>query len=680
VYHIIFPLCIGFNDKIVDLSCSEEHYLPVKHTFSIKKIHIILIIGLLHGLIYVFIMPPWQHYDEPGHFEYAWLIANRLKLPHVGDYDQNMRLAVGKSLIDSSFFAPGTQPNLTDPSKPIWMGIPQLVDPPLYYVIEAIPFFILKGAPINLQLYSGRIVSLLFLLLTIYSAYKLTQELTPDNHPLQWMVPLFISLLPALVELMSAINNFVAAIGLFSLWLWISVKLIKRFSLKYAGILILLTIACILTQKVLYPILVYLPIVLLLSIIPEKRKYITWIMVAIASLAALLFVFNWGDAALWFRANYQDFPSRVQIQGMTTDGYALQGKAYPDSTWGQNYPSWNPGFFQLVPIDIGNQLSGKTVTIGAWVWSDKNIHGYGPGLNSLLQFQDRWLGFNPNNLDEKPKFIASVIQLPKQQDRLQIWLRTSIIENQDAIIYYDGIVLVEGAWPVDTPPQFTDKAGSQGIWGNRPFTNLARNAQIQHAWPYMEPQFFYLFTSKIQDLTPTHISGFISLFLDVPGSKWYTTLTANVIFHTFWARFGWGQVALINNAKWFHPYDILLFVTLLGIIGTFVFGWVLFKWRKNEFGFLLIVIILTVLVALFYGVYIMGGALRYRPYIPTARYIYPAVVPISLFLVIGWHGLLDWATRLMKISSKVGAYLFCGFLIGLDLFSVFSVVFFFYKP
>jgi hypothetical protein len=625
-------------------------------------------------------MPPWQHYDEPGHFEYAWLIANRLKIPQVGDYDQNMRLAVGKSLIDSSFFAPGTQPNLTDPSQPIWIGVSQLVDPPLYYVTEAIPLFILRGTSINLQLYIGRIVSLLFLLLTIYSGYKLTQELTPINHPLQWMVPLFISLLPAFVEFMTAVNDFVAAISLFSLWLWISVKLIKRFSLKFAGILILLTLACILTQKILYPILVYLPIVFLLSIIPIKWKYLAWITIAVASCAVMVLVFDWGDAALWLRANYQDFPSRTHIQGTTNDDYVLQGKAYTDSTWGQQHPSWNSGFFQLVPIDISKQLQGKTVTIGAWVWSDKNVHGYGPGLNSLLQFQDRWLGFQQESLDGNPKFIASVIQIPENQERLQIWLRTTTIENQDAIIYYDGVILVEGAWPVDVQPQFTDKDGSKGIWGNRPFTNLVRNAQFQHAWPYMEPKISKILSNKIQDLNPIHISSLISLFLDIPGTKWYTETTGDVVFHTFWASFGWGQVPLISNPTWLHPYDLLLFITLPGIIGAFLTGLELFKLRWNEFGFLFIIIIVTVLVALFYGVYIMGGALRYRAYIPTARYVYPAIIPISLFLVIGWHGLLIWVKKVMKISVRIGTYLFWGILVGLDIYAITSILFFFYKP
>lgn len=644
-----------------------------------KKIHIILIIGLVHGLIYVFLVPPWQHYDEPGHFEYAWLIANRLKLPQISDYDQNMRLAVGKSLIDSSFFAPGKEPNLTDPSKPIWIGISQLIDPPIYYIIEAIPFYIFKSAAINLQLYIGRIVSLLFLLLTIYCAYKMTQELTPAEHPLQWMVPLFISLLPGFVEFMTSINSYVAAVGLFSFWLLVSVKLIKEFSLKFAGILILLTLASILTQKVLYPVIVYLPIVFLLSIFSRKYIYIAWILIGVASCAALFIVFNWGDAALWLRANYQDFPSRVQVQGNLNKAFALQGKAYPDATWGLKYPSWNPGFFQLVPIHIGDQLRGKTVTIGAWIWSDRSIHGYGPGLNSLRQFQDRWFGFKEEFLNEEPQFVATVAQLPEQPGRLQIWLRTTNLENEDAILYFSGVVLVEGAYPVDLPPQFNDLDASTGIWDNRPFTNLARNAQFQHAWPYMEPKIFHMVKSRIQDLNPFHISGFLSLFLDVPGTDWYSKGTADVIFHTFWAKFGWGQVPLFSIPHWLHPYRILLFITLMGMIGALFTGLELVKLNKNEFAFLFIIVVLTVLIALFYGVYIMGGALRFRAFLPTARYIYPAIIPISLLLVTGWHGLLTLATRKMKISFQKGAYLFWGFLICLDLFSIASILFYFNK-
>jgi hypothetical protein len=66
-------------------------------------IGIILIIALVQGLIFIFLMPPWQHYDEPNHFEYVWLLANRQMIPSPGDYDSNLSLAVLKSLANNDF-------------------------------------------------------------------------------------------------------------------------------------------------------------------------------------------------------------------------------------------------------------------------------------------------------------------------------------------------------------------------------------------------------------------------------------------------------------------------------------------------------------------------------------------------------------------------------------------------
>jgi hypothetical protein len=403
-------------------------------------------------------------------------------------------------------------------------------------------------------------------------------------------------------------------------------------------------------------------------------------MTVVASIACIFIVFDWGDAAYWLRSEYQDFPSRIRAQENNVESYILQGKVYPDTNWSQSYLSQNPGFFQLVPTKIGDQLRGKTVTIGAWVWSDRNITGYSPGLNSLLQVQDRWFGLQQESLNQKPHFIASVVQLPEQQDRLQIWLRTTSIENQDARIYFSGIILVEGAWPVDMPPSFIDKDGSKGIWGDQPFTNLVRNAQFQHTWPYLEPKIFKIVTSKIQDLNAVHVSSFLSLFLDIPGTKWYTESTGNVIFHTFWAKFCWGQVPLISNSHWLYPYRILLAITLLGVIGALLFSFKYVKMSKNEFGFLAIIIVLTVIVALLYGVYTMGGALRFRAFIPTARYIYPAIIPISLFLVIGWRELSTWVVNALKISTRVVTTLYLGLFITLDLYSIASVLIYFNKP
>ena len=43
----------------------------------------LLVLALLRGLVYLALLPPWQHYDEPTHFEYVQLIAERKKLPQL---------------------------------------------------------------------------------------------------------------------------------------------------------------------------------------------------------------------------------------------------------------------------------------------------------------------------------------------------------------------------------------------------------------------------------------------------------------------------------------------------------------------------------------------------------------------------------------------------------------------
>jgi hypothetical protein len=68
------------------------------------RLTLVLLIALCQALLYLLLLPPWQHYDEPTHFEYAWLIANRPGLPDVGDFDQRMRRDVAASMLEHQFF------------------------------------------------------------------------------------------------------------------------------------------------------------------------------------------------------------------------------------------------------------------------------------------------------------------------------------------------------------------------------------------------------------------------------------------------------------------------------------------------------------------------------------------------------------------------------------------------
>ncbi|MCI0520644.1 MAG: hypothetical protein L0Z70_10380, partial [Chloroflexi bacterium] len=122
----------------------------------------ILLAALAHGLIYLSLVPPWQHYDEPNHFEYAWLIAHRNQIPEAGDYDQEMRRETARSMIVHGFFRDmDFLPDLAATDEPIYIGTySQVSTPPFYYLLVSVPLRMAAGMDITSQLYVGRGVSL----------------------------------------------------------------------------------------------------------------------------------------------------------------------------------------------------------------------------------------------------------------------------------------------------------------------------------------------------------------------------------------------------------------------------------------------------------------------------------------------------------------------------------------
>ena len=157
-----------------------------------RVLGLILLLSLIVGLVYLFLLPPWQHYDEPGQFEYAWLIANTENFPEVGEYDQSMRRNVAASMVEHNFYRSGYSPNLLSITKPIRIGIPQVGSSPLYYLFASIPLRFIQSTDIAFQLYTARLFSLLLFLISVGAAYGVAVELTPPKHPLRWLLPISI--------------------------------------------------------------------------------------------------------------------------------------------------------------------------------------------------------------------------------------------------------------------------------------------------------------------------------------------------------------------------------------------------------------------------------------------------------------------------------------------------------
>src|SRR6478672_3398082 len=80
---------------------------------------ILLAVWLAHLVAYVWLVPAWQHYDEPTHFEYAALIRELGRLPLTDEQIPTLRRAIAASMIEVGFYsnraAPLTPPNLDSP-------------------------------------------------------------------------------------------------------------------------------------------------------------------------------------------------------------------------------------------------------------------------------------------------------------------------------------------------------------------------------------------------------------------------------------------------------------------------------------------------------------------------------------------------------------------------------------
>jgi hypothetical protein len=272
---------------------------------SIKEHQVLilmLLLALVFGFTFIFLIPPWQHYDEPTQFEYSWLIANRPGLPEIRDYDQQLRREIAASMIEHGFFRDlDFEPNLLSTSEQIWIGISQVGTKPLYYWIAALPLRLIRDTDIATQLYVIRFTSLLFYLVTIAAAYGFTVELTPPKHTLRWLLPLSILLLPSFIDILTAVNDDVAATALFSLFLWTGIRLMMR-GFNWWRLFALLSFAlfCYFTKTTVMVAIVLAVIPVMFSVIRRANKRFAWIIITAVVLIGLLFVFDFGFPRNWY--------------------------------------------------------------------------------------------------------------------------------------------------------------------------------------------------------------------------------------------------------------------------------------------------------------------------------------------------------------------------------------------
>jgi hypothetical protein len=612
------------------VSATSAYVLPPASPASVARKErrltaIVLLLALIHGLIYVAMMPPWEHYEEPTHFEYAWLIASRGSLPQYPAYDQDKRRQIAMSMVKHGFFEKRPiVPNLDAVDEPIWIGVNVSGALPLYHILIAAPLRLLANADVDVQLYAARLVSLMLYVLTVWIACLVARELVPPGHVLRYAFPAVIALVPGFADLMTAVNNDVGATFVFT-----------KSTVLVAAPLAVLAIG--------------------LALCRPRWRGLLWAVFLGALFCAAISLLSWGDASLWYRFSSQESATQASRTDAPVGTKVIALEAAP--------AAGGAAVKQPLLTEEVERIRGKTVTLGAWVWASAPVRLRLPALSFNDQPTAEW----QETVGVNPSFYAGRWVVPSDVKRITVILRADPTPGQNGpvMVYYDGIVLLEGNWPGEAPPTFTDTQGVQVKWGGRGFINAIRNASAEDAWPWVRP-----WVQQLASRFPwsAHLSPTLLLasFLDLQHTGLNYSYTVWRLFTTFWGSFGWGGILLPGT--W---YNGLAVATALGVLGTALGAgrryctWAL-PWQNA-------IIWLALAGLALWGPVVLRGlfsTLDARAYFPTARYGYPAILPTILVVTAGWQ-------MLLRRWPRLSVLLLAGGLVALDVASVVTILDFF---
>lgn len=300
----------------------------------------------------------------------------------------------------------------------------------------------------------------------------------------------------------------------------------------------------------------------------------------------------------------------------------------------------------LAPAQV-KTLQGQTMTLGGWVRASSS--------REVIRFPSVYDGTTlytrTVTATSEWQFHAVTMTIQPKASALQVRLSP----QNEAAICYDGIVLAHGEFPLDQTPQFGDSYASKGVWAGQPFVNLLSNSSGEQGWPRLQPWASELIhrSGLLYGADPTL---FVQSILDWRRTGWvYQAVWQNLV-QSFWARFGWNQVAL-----GYHAYSALLLLAYLGLGGCLILCFRSlvtrhhsFPWQRRTIAFLVLATVLVWGIAMLAYSHPMLLNVR-RIFYAVARYTYPTIIPTVLFLYLGWRALIPnrWG-RFLTIILLLG--------------------------
>jgi hypothetical protein len=576
----------------------------------------LLLAALAIGILRASLVPSGNYnIDESGHFSSIIEIKNRILLC------QN---------------APACILNLIFPSQQN-NDLPDAYRGLLYYLPHAFVQLLLpQDASEELRLFSARLLTLLLNLPAIVFTYLTIRLVFPSSRLIALAIAGFTALLPSYSDMMSGVNLEAPSAVFGSLILYAASRIVVSgftpANIVFAFFSALLSFSLKGTVWITF-------IALALAVwyqLPSTR--VRWLIVLSGVIATIPLGWQYNPftekgVAHWYYKHEHIAAVAVLPQQTTAlnheGSYSLLASHQVDTV---RYKSEikTESIVQYLPELQMPALRGKIITCGVWMrffQGDAVIPYPTCGIPTSTKFSATALHLFSNEW----KFYATHTYVPPNAPIVEFMLGLPSDLSQ---VVYNGMIMVEGEYPLDQPPTFFDLSLKSGTWGGRTFTNLLKNPSAESTWWQASPSYGY----------PYLLNSRIVAILD-----WERTLPAwfavtRWLLANFWSSFG-GLLPGLSSSQMIIPAIITLF-SALGVAVTGV--WDIprrrlpFNTSYAHYGFWIWVITTVAFIAL----------LLYRtdivPYLPemfiwsSARHAAAGRIAISALLVFGF---MRWVPR-----------------------------------
>lgn len=159
-----------------------------------RLILLLLAVFVLRGLIYATVVPLWNAPDEPSHYQYAEVMAKRVSPSLKTDLFYGDRLAYsGRST-------------------------------GYYWLAGMLGVLPMSGGGLVARGYALRLLSILLSAGVVYFTYRMAKDLFPQDRFVYFGAPMIVTMLPMYTFTGMSINSDNLAVILFTLFLWLSIR------------------------------------------------------------------------------------------------------------------------------------------------------------------------------------------------------------------------------------------------------------------------------------------------------------------------------------------------------------------------------------------------------------------------------------------------------------------------